>query len=203
MEGKQGKVYEIVKFILNEAGEVVSTEAVTQDSQQNNVRPYIIPDSKNTPLRLTWMYGNYYDWIVSSRYPEGYCTGIACDFKGFPGAKKKKNVVAEKDFKFNPKVAFVLEQTVTLDADNYQGCLLQLGDLQYYLNGQTMKPEVRYNGKVYPSTNILGTSDCWKTTSRNTGGEWYTPQKYGSFKLELEYKKGVLCVYITDCWIKK
>ena len=96
---------------------------------------------------------------------------IACDFKGFPGAKKKKNVVAEKDFKFNPKVAFVLEQTVTLDADNYQGCLLQLGDLQYYLNGQTMKPEVRYNGKVYPSTNILGTSDCWKTTSRNTGGE--------------------------------
>jgi len=124
-------------------------------------------------------------------------TGIACDFKGFPGAKKKKNVVAEKDFKFNPKVAFVLEQTVTLDADNYQGCLLQLGDLQYYLNGQTMKPEVRYNGKVYPSTNILGTSDCWKTTSRNTGGEWYTPQKYGSFKLELEYKKGVLCVYIN------
>jgi hypothetical protein len=94
-------------------------------------------------------------------------------------------------------VAFVLEQTVTLDADNYQGCLLQLGDLQYYLNGQTMKPEVRYNGKVYPSTNILGTSDCWKTTSRNTGGEWYTPQKYGSFKLELEYKKGVLCVYIN------
>ena len=38
---------------------------------------------------------------------------------------------------------------------------------------------------------------CWKTTSRNTGGEWYTPQKYGSFKLKLEYKKGVLCVYIN------
>ena len=197
VEGKQGKVYEIVKFILNEVGEVVSTEAVTQDSQQNNVRPYIVPNSKNTPLRLTWMYGNYYDWIVSSRYPQGYCTGIACDFKGFPGAKKEKTVVTEKDFKFNPKKAFVLEQTVTLDADNYQGSLLQLGDLQYYLNGQTMKPEVRYNGKVYPSTNILGTSDCWKTTSRNTGGEWYTPQKYGSFKLKLEYKKGVLCVYIN------
>ena len=197
VEGKYGKVYEIVRFIMSEDGEVISKEAVTKDSQLNNVRPYIIPDSKNTPLRLTWMYGNYYDWIVSSRYPQGYCTGIACDFKGFPGAKKKKTVVTEKDFKFNPKKAFVLEQTVTLDADNYQGCLLQLGDLQYYLNGQTMKPEVRYNGKVYPSTNILGTSDCWKTVSRNTGGEWYTPQKYGSFKLKLEYKKGVLCVYIN------
>ena len=197
VEGKYGKVYEIVRFIMSEDGEVISKEAVTKDSQLNNVRPYIVPNSKNTPLRLTWMYGNYYDWIVSSRYPQGYCTGIACDFKGFPGAKKEKTVVTEKDFKFNPKKAFVLEQTVTLDADNYQGSLLQLGDLQYYLNGQTMKPEVRYNGKVYPSTNILGTSDCWKTTSRNTGGEWYTPQKYGSFKLKLEYKKGVLCVYIN------
>lgn len=54
VEGKQGKVYEIVKFILNEAGEVVSTEAVTQDSQQNNVRPYIIPDSK---IRLCGSHG--------------------------------------------------------------------------------------------------------------------------------------------------
>lgn len=197
VEGKQGKVYEIIKFVLNESGEVVSTEAVTQDSRQNNVRPYIIPGSENTPLRLAWMFGNYYDWIVSSRYPQGYCTGIACDFKGFPNAKKKKDVVTKKDFKFNPKKAFTLEQTVTLDADYYQGILLQLGDLEYYLDGQTMKPEVRYKGKVYVSTNILGTSDCWKTTSRGTGGKWYTPQKYENFKLKLRYNEGVLCVYIN------
>ena len=143
------------------------------------------------------MFGNYYDWIVSSRYPQGYCTGIACDFKGFPDAKKKKNLVTEKNFKFNPKKAFTLEQTVTLDAAHYQGTLSQLGDLEYYLDGKTMKPEVRYKGKVYTSSNILGTSDCWKTTSRSTGGKWYTPQKYESFKLKWEYNKGVLCVYIN------
>ena len=197
VEGKQGKVYEIIKFVLNEDGEIASTEAVTKDSQYNNVRPYIIPGSEDSPLRLTWMFGNYYDWIVSSRYPQGYCTGIACDFKGFPDAKKKKNLVTEKNFKFNPKKAFTLEQTVTLDAAHYQGTLLQLGDLEYYLDGKTMKPEVRYKGKVYTSSNILGTSDCWKTTSRSTGGKWYTPQKYESFKLKWEYNKGVLCVYIN------
>lgn len=49
-----------------------------------------------------------------------------------------------------------------------------------------MKPEVRYNGKVYPSTNILGYLIAGKQLQRNTGGEWYTPQKYGSFKLKLE-----------------
>ena len=197
VEGKQGKVYEIIKFVLNEDGEIASTEAVTKDSQYNNVRPYIIPGSEDSPLRLTWMFGNYYDWIVSSRYPQGYCTGIACDFKGFPDAKKKKNLVTEKNFKFNPKKAFILEQTVTLDAAHYQGTLLQLGGLEYYLDGKTMKPEVRYKGKVYTSSNILGTSDCWKTTSRSTGGKWYTPQKYESFKLKWEYNKGVLCVYIN------
>lgn len=199
VEGKYGKVYEIVRFIMSEDGEVISKEAVTKDSQLNNVRPYMIPASEGTPLRLTWMYGNYYDWIVSLQHPQGYSTGIACDFKGFPDRKKKKMIAASgKEIRFDAEKPFVLEQTITLGADNYQGCLLQLGDLEYYLNGETMKPEIRYKGKVYTSTNVLGTSDCWKTQARGTGGKWYTPQKYGEVRLRMEYKKGVLCVYIND-----
>ena len=199
VEGKYGKVYEIVRFIMSEDGEVISKEAVTKDSQLNNVRPYMIPASEGTPLRLTWMYGNYYDWIVSLQHPQGYSTGIACDFKGFPDRKKKKMIAASgKEIRFDPEKPIVLEQTITLGADNYQGCLLQLGDLEYYLNGETMKPEIRYKGKVYTSTNVLGTSDCWKTQARGTGGKWYTPQKYGEVRLRMEYKKGVLCVYIND-----
>lgn len=199
VEGKYGKVYEIVRFIMSEDGEVISKEAVTKDSQLNNVRPYMIPASEGTPLRLTWMYGNYYDWIVSLQHPQGYSTGIVCDFKGFPDRKKKKMIAASgKEIRFNPEKPLVLEQTITLDAENYQGSLLQLGDLEYYLNGETMKPEIRYKGKVYTSTNVLGTSDCWKTQARGTGGKWYTPQKYGEVRLRMEYKKGVLCVYIND-----
>lgn len=199
IEGKYGKVYEIVKFIMNEEGEVISKKAVTKDSRLNNVRPYMIPDSENTPLRLTWMYGNYYDWIVSSQHPQGYSTGIACDFKGFSDGKKKKIAVAPgKNFRFNSEKSFVLERTIALDANDYQGCLLQFGDLEYCLNGQTMKPEVRYKGKVYTSTNVLGTSDCWKTQSRGTSGKWYTPQKQEKIRLRMEYRKGILCVYIND-----
>ena len=199
VEGKYGKVYEIVRFIMSEDGEVISKEAVTKDSQLNNVRPYMIPASEGTPLRLTWMYGNYYDWIVSLQHPQGYSTGIACDFKGFPDRKKKKMIAASgKEIRFDPEKPFVLEQTISLGADNYQGCLLQLGDLEYYLNGETMKPEIRYKGKVYTSTNVLGRSDCWITQARGTGCKWYTPQKYGEDRLRMEYKKGVLCVYIND-----
>ena len=197
IEGKYGKVYEIMKYTLDEDGKIISTEAITRNSQLNNVRPYIIPSSENTPLRLAWMYGNYYDWIVSSQYPQGYCTGIACDFKGFTAAIKKKAKVG-KNFSFNPRKDFTLEETVPLDVNNYEGCLLQLGDLEYYLDGQTMKPEVRYKGKVYHSTNILGTADCWKMTSRSTGGKWYAPQKYENVRLRIEYKRGTLCIYIND-----
>lgn len=196
IEGKYGKVYEIMKYTLDEDGKIISTEAITRNSQLNNVRPYIISGSENTPLRLAWMYGNYYDWIVSSQYPQGYCTGIACDFKGFAAIKKKAKV--GKNFSFNPRKDFTLEETVPLDVNNYEGCLLQLGDLEYYLDGQTMKPEVRYKGKVYHSTNILGTADCWKMTSRSTGGKWYAPQKYENVRLRIEYKRGTLCIYIND-----
>lgn len=196
IEGKYGKVYEIMKYTLDEDGKIISTEAITRNSQLNNVRPYIISSSENTPLRLAWMYGNYYDWIVSSQYPQGYCTGIACDFKGFAAIKKKAKV--GKNFSFNPRKDFTLEETVPLDVNNYEGCLLQQGDLEYYLDGQTMKPEVRYKGKVYHSTNILGTADCWKMTSRSTGGNWYAPQKYENVRLRIEYKRGTLCIYIND-----
>lgn len=195
VEGKYGRVYEIVKYILSEDGKIASTEMITRNSKLNNIRPYVIPDSENTPLRLVWMYGEYYDWIVSSQHPQGYCTGIASNFKGFSG--KKKKIKSGKQLKFDPEKDFVLAETVTLDADNYQGCLLQLGELEYYLDEQTMKPEVRYKGKVYRSTNVLGTADCWQTSSRGTGGKWYSPQKYASINLKLEYKKGVLCVYIN------
>lgn len=197
VEGKYGKVYEIVKFTMSEDGEVVSTEAVTKDSKQNNIRPYIIPSSENTPLRLTWMVGDYYDWIVSDQHPQGYCTGIACDFKGYSD-KKKRGSKRKKTIQFNPAKSFVLEQTVTFDPDNYQGCLLQLGELEYWLNGQTMKPEIRYKGEVYPSTNLFGTADGWKTKPRGTNGKWYTPQKYEQVRLRMQYKKGFLHVYIND-----
>ncbi len=199
IEGKYGRVYEIVKFALNEKGGIHAKEVVTENSQLNNIRPYMLPDSEHSPLRLTWMYGDYYDWIVSQIRPQGYSTGIACDFKGFSG-KERKRVTASATGKvpaFNPAKSFVWERTITLDADNYQGRLLQAGDLEYYLNGQTMNPEIRYKGKSYVSTNVFGTSDCWNTKPRGTGGHWYAPQKYENVRLRIDYKKGVLCVYIN------
>ena len=109
IEGKYGRVYEIVKFALNEKGGIHAKEVVTENSQLNNIRPYMLPDSEHSPLRLTWMYGDYYDWIVSQIRPQGYSTELLCDFKGFSG-KERKRVTASATGKvpaFNPAKSFV------------------------------------------------------------------------------------------------
>ena len=102
-----------------------------------------------------------------------------------------------KDFKFDLKEDFVISVTLKPDTVKYRGCLLQLGKLGYYLNANTMKPEVRYQRKVYTSTNMLGTADTWAIMPRGTNGKWYVPQKYSELRLKLEYKNGILCTYVN------
>lgn len=197
VEGKHGKVYEIVKYVLNDAGSIIWKEAVTRHSRYNNVRPYMISGSEGTPLRLAWMYGKYYDWIVSFSHPQGYCTGIRSDFAGFPPADLSHLEQADENYKFHPNHDFTLTVNVSSDLTDNQDCLLDLGKLRYCLNKETMKPEVRYGKQVYASTNVLGTSDCWKVMPRGTNGKWYEPQYLKEFQLKLVYEKGVLSVYIN------
>lgn len=79
VSGLNGKKYEIVKMTVGDDG-TATQEAVTSNSGYNNVRPYFIPGSADSPLQLAWMHGNYYDWIVSSSRPDGYPTAIHCDY---------------------------------------------------------------------------------------------------------------------------
>lgn len=200
VEGKYGRKYEILKYRLSDTGEVAEVEAVTRNSRYNNVRPYVIPDSEATPLRLAWMHGYYYDWIVSAARPQGYATAIHADFQGFPCTEKesrKMTVEEAGNFSFDPKEDFTVTVTLKPDTSKYQGCLLRLGKLEYHLNGDTMKPEVRYKRKTYAGTNVLGTADTWTTVPRSTNGQWHASQKYSEFRLKLEYTDGVLRTYIN------
>lgn len=80
VEGLNGKVYEILKMTVGSDG-TLQKESLTRNSHYNNVRPYFIPGTENSPLKLAWMHGKYYDWIVSSSHPEGYPTAIHCDYE--------------------------------------------------------------------------------------------------------------------------
>lgn len=182
VEGKGGKVYELFRYVMGEDGKVASKEQLTFNSEKNNSRPFVIPGSQSSPLRLGWMNGDYYDWIVSKVRPKGYPTSICCDFKGFASTPDKEGTV---------------KVTIRPDADNYGGCLLDLGDVSYWLDKETMKPEWHYNNKVYRSTNRLATADSWRNANRSTGGEWHEPVKLKAFELKVTREGNVLTSYIN------
>ncbi len=64
-----GASFEIQKYTVKDAG--VVCEKVTENSPVNNVRPYKVEGGE-----LFWMSGDYYYWIVNSRFPEGFPTKI-------------------------------------------------------------------------------------------------------------------------------
>lgn len=68
-----GTAFEIVKYTIGENDEV-SRKVMTKYSELNNIRPYKI---KQGPL--VWMSGDYYYWIVNSKYPQGFPTGVWID----------------------------------------------------------------------------------------------------------------------------
>ena len=72
-------VYEIWHYTLADDGSVSNKEQVTRGSAKGNARPYVIPGSANSKMRLTWMQGDYYYWMVNKWYPKGYPTAIVCD----------------------------------------------------------------------------------------------------------------------------
>ncbi len=221
--GTNGKVYEIIKYtVVN--GTVTATEQITKNSKKNNIRPYIITNSGNSSLRLTWMHGDYYDWIVSVTRPKGYPTAIHCDFE-LPSDPVDLNNGLVKNEDFTGTVegsaytdkgvlvstkntsgilpaesssAFSVSTSVYIYEGDYNGNVLKIGDMiSWGLDRSTIKPYVKIGDVLYNSTNLLGNSDIWQTASRGTGGNWPTATKLKFFNLTLTYDNGLLRTYIN------
>lgn len=218
--GDNGKVYEILKLTVNSDGSV-SQEAITKNSKLGNSRPYILPGSAGSPLRLAWMHGNYYDWIVSN-VRSGYPTAINCDYN-YVASSKDITAGLVKAFTFddteelenatvnegklvlsNDKVdtqtevdgnSFSVSISPCISESAYYGTILTIGDMEYGLDSESMKPYVKIGNVTYESTNVLGTADCWANYSRGTSGTWYTPSKLEDFNLTITLSDSVLTVY--------
>lgn len=162
-------VYEIWKYTINDEGTVSGSEQITRNSEQNNSRPFILPGSKNSPLRLIWMNGDYYYWMVKQGYPLGYPTDT------------RMNCEWTESIDINdhePSDSEAIEQTwnfgFILNQEKYEGTLFTIGDAEHFtyrINATTKRPEVYSNGKVYTSQNALYTSDDWANKSTGTSGD--------------------------------
>lgn len=202
VEGRNGRVYEIVKYSVDHNGVVTGMMPVTSNSNKNNIRPYCLNVDNDNPLRLMWMNGDYYDWIVSRERPRGYCTSIQSDFKGFSkemfGLSESESLPqVSMPYKFEPHKDFVLPVRVNTKGVNKKGVLIDLGTLSYSIDTVSMIPEIRYKKKVYKSANRLATADSWRQQKRGTSGQWYEPVKLDTVNLTISYSDGELTTFIN------
>lgn len=194
-QGLHGNVFEIWKYSVDDNGKVVSSEQLTKDSEKNNVRPFLLPGSENSPLRLAWMYGDYYYWMVNKNYPKGYPTSMRWNYQYVPYAIGNPEEPTYRSFH--------IQANVVLDANNYQGMLLQTDYFVYALDNDTQTPYLELNGQRYFSTNRLLSSDAWANNSSGTSGD-YWPTKLTNVNLCISvygrsvsiYRDGFLDQYI-------
>jgi len=189
-------VYEIWKYTIDDEGKVAGSEQITKDSPKNNARPFVIPGSKNSPLRVAWMQGDYYYWMVQKSYPRGYPTAIHadCDWQEEP-------TVEPTDIEVPTCICFGTQQTMTLafamNASKYEGTLFTIDGnvpMTYRLRGSDQYPEIQLGDKVYRSQNRLLSSDNWATNSTGTSGDNH-PTKLTTWILSLTYDGHTLTTY--------
>lgn len=182
-------IHEIWKYTLDDTGKVTASEAVTKGSTKSNARPFVIEGTKNAKdgadkLRLTWMNGDYYYWIVNTTYKTGYPTKIVAE------TTLPKNTTAAAG-------ASVIINDVKIDPSKYQGDLVTAGDVVFGVNTDQYS-YIKIGGKTYTSQNVLGTADSWQTeNTATTGGKWFTKTKLDKFNLTITKNGKYLTVYVN------
>ena len=187
--GTHGNVYEIWKYTVNSSGTITAKVPITQNSEKNNVRPFILPGSKDSPLRLCWMNGDYYYWIVCQNYPSGYPTSIRTSYAFPTDAAAQTSAIASTTERTNfaststtktlsvgskaGATAWTIIANWSIDADNYSGTLLKMGNLTYGLDKASEKPYAKVGSTTFSSQNKLGTSDAHQTVDATTDGNTY------------------------------
>ena len=189
-------VYEIWKYTIDDDGKVAGSEQITRNSSKNNVRPFIIPGSKDSKMRLAWMNGDYYYWIVKQGFPLGYPTGIRCNYAW----EEKLTDYAEPDCDCR---YFGKDKTINMafamNASKYEGTLFSVkGEdgkkLTYSIDASDKRPVITIDGKAYKGSNCLLTSDDWATKSTGTSGDNH-PTLLTTWVLTLTYDGTTLTTY--------
>ena len=182
--GKNGNVYEIVKFNIKKNG-TVSRTPVTFNSPKNNFRPYCLPGPAND-LSLIWMNGDYYDWIVSEIRPLGFCSSTRSIIP------LPENV----DHSHDTVLDIAVDLSDLKDNSSNAGAIWDFDAFSYGINRKTMKPYLILNGNVISSQNVIGTSDGWKRYRRATDGRWLAPVTPNSIRLRITCSDSIIKTYI-------
>ncbi len=193
-------VYEIWKYTIDNDGTVSAGEQITSNSTKNNARPYVIPGSKNSPMRVGWINGDYYYWMVNKNYPKGYPTDLRVDYVWEEELTAEEESAPRWDCQCLD-INSTLTLAIEMDENNYTGTLFTLGEdqsdvarlLKYSINDD-FYPVVTIGDKTFRSQNRLLTSDGWATASSGTNGDNH-PTKLKTWILSMTYDGTTLTLY--------
>lgn len=193
-------VYEIWRYTIDDEGNVSGSEQITHNSAKNNARPFVIPGSKNSPMRVGWINGDYYYWMVNKNYPKGYPTDLRVDYAW------EEELTPEEESQTDDVVPGImyggetLTMGFTMNQDKYEGVLLRIGQrreggamLEYRI-GTDYYPVVTVDGVSYRSQNRLLTSDDWATASTGTNGDNH-PTKLQTWVFTMTFDGSTLTIY--------
>lgn len=164
-------IYEIMHYKMSEDGtQVVGKDAVTHDSSKNNARPFVMRNTASADVTdgsangsLLWMNGDYYFWIVNTRYPLGYPTSIMSQQ---PLPKQKKAPKGQQSYSY----------TFKYDEQSFGGEIFSWKGINVAVNKETLRLSVTVDDATYESQNKFATADSWATDDRaTTDGKWYRP----------------------------
>ncbi|MCD8284838.1 MAG: BNR-4 repeat-containing protein [Prevotellaceae bacterium] len=189
-------VYEIWHYSLSDDGTVSAGEAITENSEKNNVRPFIVSGSQGSPLRFGWMNGDYYYWMVNKSYPLGYPTSLLANYI-LPEAEAVRSGTLSPDYAASPSDLsgeWTLSFTCSLPSDSYYGQLLSTSALEFGVDESSVCPYLTVGGSTYSSTSQLYSSDDWASNSSGTNSD-YWPTKLSSVNFTLTYSNDTLRVF--------
>ena len=167
-------VYEIWKYTIDDNGTAGTPVQLTSGSTKNNMRPFILPGSKNSKLRLAWMNGDYYYWMVNKNYPKGYPTSIVCDYdlpEQAVNLSDQQTSLAQDNATFS--VSAKLQQAATA-ARTDSAWLFASDNLTVGLTADNhLFIDMKANGQQLQKTscNLFNTSDNWALYSTGTSGD--------------------------------
>jgi hypothetical protein len=218
--------YEIWHYTLANDDSVMSKKPITSGSAKGNARPYVIPSHPSLPkqpndqspkrpnhqspkqpqMRLTWMQGDYYYWMVNKWYPKGYPTAIMCDAPMLSEFDKQESLQPIEIPSGDDSKSFVLTPgkpvrlTLHPDTANYSGILFTatLADrdnvsLTYSISPDDQRPVITIGKQTIYSQNRLLNSDAWAQHSTGTNGDSH-PTKLTSIDLTLYYDGHTLSI---------
>lgn len=198
-----GDVYEIKRYTLSpDLSQVTDSALMTHNSLKNNARPFVVEDpvrAKNgTASNVLWMNGDYYFWIVNTRYPKGYPTSIMSN-ETLPSksiVKKDKNTFV---YEFDKAKVFPADKPMTLQSfapgDAPKVPLFTWKGLEYGIDRDELTPYIKIGERVWRSQNKFATADSWATDDRaTTDGKWYAPVMPDHCTITMILKGNVLTV---------